>query len=276
MIVCSKKDCYFTSCYCYIFYISIDWAYPVKEQFKMLSCLFLFSSRFKEVKCWKWCPESNQIKACGQCQDKIHREHRALDLDSGYLSSRNAILIFLPGSVWSPERVTSWVSPLSLDPNVSRSLTSAQGIGCSRCLSVWPRNRFSRKFPNKTWKDRSWNTMQIMACTQATLVCTSQSPALQVSDAPFPVPRGDTIHWQGHLCSIWTWPSYTRLSSASYPFYCHFTLPRLLFLMPGGLGNLVLKMGSLLHPRVPLEQFARLRNILLCLFHRPILELHLE
>lgn len=48
-------------------------------------------------------------------QNNIHQENRALRLDMGYLSSMNAILIFLPGAIWGPERVTSWVSSLSLD-----------------------------------------------------------------------------------------------------------------------------------------------------------------
>lgn len=211
-----------------------------------------------------------------KCQDKIHREHRALDLDSGYLFSRNAILIFLPGSVWGPEQVTSWVSPLSLDPNESRSLTSAQGIGCSRCLSVWPRNRFSRKFPNKTWKNPETPCKAWPAPRPPWSALLSHQPYrlvmlhfLSSEETQF-TGRGTSALFEPDLPTL-----VSLLPLTPSVVISHF--PRLLFLMPGGLGNLVLEMGSLLHPWVPLELFARLRNILLlCLFHRPILELHLE
>lgn len=211
-----------------------------------------------------------------KCQDKIHQEHRALDLDSGYLLSRNAILVFLPVAVWGPEQVTSWVSPLSLDPNESRSLTSAQGTRRSRCLSVWPRNQFSRKFPNKTWKNPETPCKAWPAPRPPWSALLSRQPYRLVM-LHFLSPEETQFTGRGTSALVEPdLPTLVSLLPLTPPVVIsHF--PRLLFLMPGGLGNLVLEMGSLLHPRVPLELFARLRNIpLLCLFHRPILELHLE
>lgn len=89
-------------------------------------------------------------------------------------------------------------------------------------LSVWPRNGFSRKFPNETWENletpcKSWPA--------------PRPPCLPFQSEPCrlvmlrPVPRAETIPWQGHLCPIWTWPSYVSLPSASYPVYRHFTCP---------------------------------------------------
>lgn len=237
--------------------------------------LFPFPNRGRDVIAQKWYPASNRIKVYGECKDKIHQENRALNLDMGYLSSRSAILIFLPSSVWGPEQVSSWVSPLSLDPE-SRSLTSAQGIGCSRCLSVWPRNGFSRKFPNKTWKNPETPCEARPAPRPPWSALLSHQPYRLVM-----------LHFLSPEETQFTGRGTSALVEPDLPIHVsllpltpsvvisHFL--RLLFLMPGGLGNLVLEMGSLLHPRVPLELFARLRNILLsCLFHRPILELHLE
>lgn len=82
------------------------------------------------------CPRSNQINAHKECQSKIHQEYRALHLESGVLSSRNTILLFLCSAIQIHEQVASWVSPPLLDSKESAYPSLHVGIGFFRCLSV--------------------------------------------------------------------------------------------------------------------------------------------
>lgn len=97
MIECSKRYCPFTSIFL-LHFLSINiLAHAVKQPFITLLSSFHFSIGSEKLNAEIGILEIMEPRHMENAQNKIHQENRTLDFDSGYLLSKVANLIFLPG-----------------------------------------------------------------------------------------------------------------------------------------------------------------------------------